>query len=359
MPLTLRQSLSRVGRGAQGDKYKVGIVGGGFALRGHLPAFSAHGRYEVVALASPHSAKNVAKERNIPNAFESCEAMLHGCDLDIVSIASPPFAHHDDVLASLGAGKHVICEKPFALCVQQAERMLAAAQRTKTATAVMHEFRWVPQRFALKELVANGHIAPLRELELTHLAPMLLLEVKRPNSWWFDRSQGGGIAGALLSHMLDSANWLAGKTPIRSTGFLRTANRVREDAKGPFAITADDGAFALIDYGGGIVARVSVDGTTAVNSLTIAAHGENRTAVASGSGLHSMRLFSVDDEETSELECKPSPNARFGAVDAHVPPIMDLLDEFVKEIETGGSLVPTFTEAVATQKVLASVGYGN
>ena len=340
-------------------KYKVGIVGGGFAVKGHLPAFTAHDRFEVVALASPHSAKNVAKQRNIPHAFESCEAMLQGCEVDLVSIASPPFAHHGDVLAALAAGKHVIAEKPFALSVAQAEEMLAAAQRAKTATAVMHEFRWVPQRFALKELVANGHIAPLRELELTHLARMLRLENKRPNTWWFDRSKGGGIGGALLSHLIDSSNWLAGRPPVRSTGFLRTANPQREDANGPFTITADDGAFSLIDYGEGLIARVSVDGTTAVDSLTVAAHGENRTAVASGSGLHTMRLFSVDDEETSELECAPSPNARFGAVDPHVPPIMDLLDEFVKEIETGESIVPTFTEAVATQKVLASVGFGS
>jgi predicted dehydrogenase len=285
--------------------------------------------------------------------------MLRGCELDVVSIAGPPFTHHPDVLASIAAGKHVICEKPFALSVQQAQEMLAAAQTAKTATAVMHEFRWVPQRFALKELIANGHVAPLRELEITHLARMLRLENKRPNTWWFDRSKGGGIAGALLSHIIDSANWMAARTPVRSTGYLRTANPQREGPEGPFTSSVDDGAFGLIDYGDGLIARVTVDGTTAVDALTIAAHGEGRSAVASGGGLHSMRLFSVDEEETSELECKQSPNARFGAVDPHVAPIMDLLDEFVKEIETGESIVPTFAEAVETQKVLASVGFGS
>jgi predicted dehydrogenase len=340
-------------------KYRVGIVGGGFGVRGHLPAFSAHSRFEVVALASPHSARKVAQERNIPHAFESCEAMLSGCELDVVSIASPPFTHRDNVLASLSAGKHVICEKPFALSVKEAEEMLAVSERSGTTSAVMHEFRWVPQRFALKELVANGHIAPLRELELTQLNGMVSLKSQRPRSWWFERDKGGGIAGALLSHLIDSANWLAGRAPMRSTGYLRTANPQRHDANGPFTSTADDGAFALIDYGDGLVGRVSVDGTTAVNSLTVAAHGENRTAVASGDGLHSMRLFSVDEDETSELECKPSPNARFASIDAHIPPLMDLLDEFVKEIETKKSMVPTFAEAVATQRVLASVGFGS
>jgi len=339
--------------------YRVGILGGGFGVRAHLPAFNAHEKFEVVALASPHSAKKVAQERNIPNAFASCEEMLQGCDLDVVSIAAPPFTHHSAVLASIAAGKHVICEKPFALSVAQAQEMLAAAQKAKTATAVMHEFRWVPQRFALKELIANGHVSPLREIEITHLARMLRFGNKRPKTWWFDRSKGGGIAGALLSHIIDSASWMAGRAPVRSTGYLRTANPRREGPDGEFTVDVDDGAFGLIDYGDGLTARVTVDGTTAVDSLTVAAHGEDRSAVATGSSLHTMRLFSVDEEETSELECKASPNARFGSVDPHVPPIMDLLDEFVKEIETGKSIVPTFAEAVETQKVLASVGFGS
>lgn len=71
-----------------------------------------------------------------------------------------------------------------------------------------------------------------------------------------------------------------------------------------------------------------------------------------------MRLFSVDEEETAELEVRPSPYARFGSVDRHVPFIMELLDEFAKQIRSGHSAVPTFEEAVHTQRVLASIGYG-
>lgn len=340
-------------------RYKVGIVGGGFGVRGHLPAFLAHDRFEVVALASPHSAAAVARERNIPHAFTGCAEMLRGCELDVVSIASPPFIHHDDVLASLDAGKHVICEKPFALSVRDAEAMRDAAERAPTATAVMHEFRWVPQRQALKEMIVNAHIVPLRELELTQLSTFLRLTSQRKRGWWFERSKGGGAAGALLSHLIDSATWLAGKAPRTSTGYLRTANPQRQDPSGTFTTDVDDGAFALIDYGDGIIARVTIDATTSVDSLTIAAHGENRTGVATGKGLHQLTLFSVDEDETSELQCKPSPNARFESTDRHVPPIMDLLDEFVKQIETGESAVPTFAEAVETQKVLASIGFGS
>lgn len=338
--------------------YKVGITGAGFGARAHLPAFKAHPEFDVVAIASPRSASRIAEERGVPQAFSSIDEMLKNADIDVVSIAAPPFTHHDDVLAALAAGKHVICEKPFALNVGQAEELVAAAKRAGTATAVMHEFRWVPQRLAVKELIANDHLSPLREIEIAQLSNRLRADVERPRSWWFDRECGGGMAGALLSHLIDSANWLAGRPPVRSTGYLRTANRERRDEQGTFVSTVDDGCWALIDYGDGLVARVSVDATTPVESFTMAAHAENRTAVASGTDFDDMRLFSVDAEETAELDVKPSPYARFASVDRHVPFVMELLDEFVKEIRTGSSAVPTFEDALHTQRVLESIGYG-
>jgi predicted dehydrogenase len=339
--------------------YKVGIVGSGFGVRAHLPAFSAHERFEVIALASPHSAKTVAAQRNIPHAYSTCAELLADCDVDVVSIAGPPFTHHDDVLAALEARKHVVCEKPFALNLAQAQSMLDAAQRSDRATALMHEFRWVSARLALKELVENRHLMPLREIEITQLSGRLRASVERENSWWFDRRRGGGMAGALLSHLIDAANWLAGRAPHASTGYLRTANTERRDAHGnTFTSTVDDGCFALLDYGDGLIARLAVDGTAAVDSFTMAVHAENRTAVASGTDAFDLRLFSVDADETAELQCANSPYEKFRAIDPHVPLIMQLLDEFVTQIETGESAVPTFAQAVATQRILAEIGYG-
>jgi len=338
--------------------YRVGIVGTSFGAKAHLPAFSAHPAFEVVAIASPHSAQRISRERKIA-AFPSCQAMIDGIDLDVVSIASPPFAHHENVLAALTARKHVICEKPFALSVEQAEEMRDAARKAGTSTAIMHEFRWIPLRIALKELVINHHLDPLREIEITQLSTSLRAEAQRDRSWWFERERGGGLAGALLSHIIDAANWLAGRAPVASSGFTRTANRQRHDAKGAFTSTVDDGAFALLDYGGGLIARLTADSTTNVDSSTLAIHGENRTAVASGPDIGDSQLFTIEGDETSELECKPSPHAQFSSINDNVPLIMDLLDEFVKQIESGISAVPTFDDAVATQRVLASIGYGS
>lgn len=338
-------------------QYRVGISGAGFGVKCHLPALIAHPRFEVVAIASPASAAAVAKERKIGSAFTSARAMIEGCELDAVVVASPPFAHRDDVLAALDAGKHVLCEKPFALNVEEAEEMVAAARDAETACGISHEFRFVPERAALHEMVVNGHLAPLREIEITHLATFLAAKGDRSRGWWFERERGGGVAGALLSHIIDSANWTIGRPPLRTVGMLRTANPKRTDARGEFTSNVDDGAFALLDYGDGVIGRLSSDVTTTVESFTIAVHAENRTAVASGANIAEMRLFSIEGDETDELDCKASPYAKFQSINPNVPLLMELYDEWVKQIETGVSALPTFEEALATQRVLASVGY--
>ena len=109
-------------------KLRVGVVGAGFGGLVHVPAFRAQGRFDVVAIASPNRAAEVAKERSIPNAFDSVGAMLNAIELDVVSVASPPFDHKASVLSALERGKHVLCEKPFGLNVAECEAMLAAAK---------------------------------------------------------------------------------------------------------------------------------------------------------------------------------------------------------------------------------------
>lgn len=340
-------------------RYRIGVVGSGFGAKAHVPALQAHPRFEVVALASPRTAERAARDANVPAAFPSCAAMLAGSELDAVTVASPPFAHREDVLAALAAGKHVVCEKPFALDRAGAQAMVDAAAAAGTACGIAHEFRFVPQALALHELIANGHLGPLRNLEATVLRTHLRRHERRPRSWWFERERGGGLAGALMSHLVDHADWLAGRSPAASAGILRTAHAERDDDEGSFRSNVDDAAFALLDYGEGLVARLTADAATAVDGYTCAVHGELRTAVASGPSMTELSLYAVDAEVTEELQCKPSPYAKYSAVNANVPPLMELYDEFVKAIEGAPNALPSFQDGAATQRVLATLGYGS
>jgi predicted dehydrogenase len=340
------------------ERYRIGIVGAGFGTTAHLPALLANPRFEVVALASPATAQRIAAERGIAHAFRSCREMLAGCELDAVTVASPPFAHHDDVSACLDAGKHVLCEKPFALNVAQAQDLVERAARAGTACGIAHEFRFVPQAQALHELVANRHLDPLRDVEVTALRRSLRRDVHRERSWWFDRARGGGMAGAMLSHLIDQATWMLGRQPQSAVGVLRTANPQRTDDGGTFASNVDDGAFGIVDYGDGIVARLCMDGATGLDSYTCAIHGEDRSAVASGSNITELTLFSIDSEETNELECKPSAYARYSSINSNVPLLIELYDQFAAAIEGRANELPTFEQALATQRVLAAIGFG-
>jgi predicted dehydrogenase len=342
------------------SKLRVGIVGSGFGGAVHAPAYALHPRFEVVAIASPSSAERVAKERKIPHAFRSAEEMLAGVELDVVSVASPPFDHHRSVLAALAAGKHVLCEKPFALTVAEAEEMLASSERAGVAAALAFEFRYVPAIVAIKELIDNGHLGALREIEVARLSRELAeRNTNRGASWWFSRAQGGGLANAVMPHFFDLARHLAGRDARATHGLLRTANPRRTGPEGTtFASDVADGAFAFADHGSGLVARCSADATTVVESTTVAVHGETRSVVANGTFFGDLSVFTIADEEQDELEIAPSPHAKHAVVHGNLPFFLPLLDAFAERIDLGTPGMPTFADGLAAQRQLEAIGYG-
>ena len=338
------------------SKLRVGVLGASFGATVHVPAFQAQGRFDVVAIASPNRAAEVAKARKIPHAFASLDEMLAGTELDVLAVAAPPFEHYGPVLAALKRGLHVLCEKPFALNVAQAEAMVNASREAGTVCAIAHEFRYIPSRIAIRELIVNEHLGELRALEALWFNGMLR-DGGRPNSWWFERRRGGGVSGAILSHLIDQATWLAGRYPVRATGYERTAIPKRRSGDTTFTSDVADGSFATIDYGDGLIATVTVDATRAVDSATLAAHGSLRTAVASGDNILESTTFVVDADETSELELVPQAHESLRAAHANLPAFVTMLDTFADAIDGKKAELPTFEDGLHTQRVLASIGY--
>ncbi|HEY0393438.1 MAG TPA: Gfo/Idh/MocA family oxidoreductase [Candidatus Elarobacter sp.] len=343
-----------------GTKLRVGIVGSGFGGAVHAPAFALHPRFEVVALASPSSAARVARERRIPHAYRSVEEMLAGTALDVVSVASPPFDHHRSVLAALAAGKHVLCEKPLARDLAQAEEMHAASERAGTVAAVAFEFRYVPGIIAMKELIDNGHLGALREIEVARLSRELLARSAMPRPpWWFAHERGGGVGSSVMPHVFDLASHLAGRAPRATHGLLRTANPQRTGPDGErFTSTAADGAFAFVDYDDGLVARCANDSTTVIESTTVAVHGEKRSAVANGTFFNDLSVYALTDDEQDELEIAPSPYARHAVVHGNVPFFLPLLDALAERIDLNAPGVPTFADGLLVQRQLEAIGFG-
>ena len=87
-------------------------------------------------------------------------------------------------------------------------------------------------------------------------------------------------------------------------------------------------------------------------------HGETRAAVASGPSILEGTMFTVDEEETAELQLLANPHEKLASIHPNVPPFVSLLDEFAKALDGEPAALPTFADGVATQRVLAAVGYG-
>jgi predicted dehydrogenase len=341
--------------------YRVGIVGSGFGGRVHAPAFTLHPQFEPVAIASPNNAQKVATERKIPHAFASLEAMLAkmGTEIDVISIASPPYEHHHDVMMAIAAGKHVLCEKPASIRLAEAEEMTAAAEKAGVANAMTFEYRYNPALQALKELIVNDHMPKVRLIEVSRFGTEMRADNARPPStWWYDKTKGGGLANAFMPHIIDLALWLGGRPTQSSCGFLRTANPTRSSPDGKtYPSNVSDGCFALADLGDGIAARMMVDGTMSMDQSTVAVHAEGRTAVANGPALTDFNLFIVDGDDSSEYELKPMKYAKYANVFYSIPHVMALLDDFAERIATGKGPCPTFADGLAVQRILKSIGY--
>lgn len=261
---------------------RIGIIGAGFARRVQLPGLRLVPGVKPVAIASRQrtNAEVVAREFEIPFVLDDGVALARSPDVDLVIIASTPPSHAEYAIAALEAGKHVLCEKPMALDATEARRMVDAAERGRQVAWIDHELRYEPNRRKARELIRAGAIGEVRHLELT-LKPYLRGDGRpqtsaAPWTWWYDRSQGGGILGAVGSHLIDLCRFWTGHEVSHVAGLVQTFVRERRDAAGAArAVTADDLASGVLTLGDGVVATVTLS--------AVAYHGAGHLAQITGS----------------------------------------------------------------------------
>jgi predicted dehydrogenase len=262
---------------------RVGIIGTGFARRVQIPGLAFVPGVRVTAIASGRraNAEAVAKEFTIRAVFDDGAALVRSTDVDLVLISSTPDTHERFTVAALEAGKHVLCEKPVALNVAAAERMLAAAERQPRLTAwVDHELRYEPNRRKVRELIQAGAIGRPLHLEL-QLKPYLRGDGRpqttaAPWTWWFDASKGGGILGAVGSHLIDLCRFWTNSDVTEVRGRVATFHpRRRDEAGTERPVTADEYASGVLTMASGAVATITL--------TSVAHHGPGHLAQVTGS----------------------------------------------------------------------------
>lgn len=186
------------------------VVGTGFGCRVHVPALRAAG-FEVVALVGRDAGRSArrAERSGVGHSFVSLADALALPGVDAVTIATPPWTHAAIAIEAARAGKHVLCEKPFALDAGEAAAMLDAAERAGVGHFVGHEFRWAPERAVIGRAIAAGRIGEPRLVSLVSIVGLVADPDARLPEWWFDSKRGGGWLGASGSHVVDQVRaWL-------------------------------------------------------------------------------------------------------------------------------------------------------
>ena len=186
----------------------VGVIGCGLIARGaHLPglqAASAAGLATVVGVCDvvASKAQSLAEDFGVPG-YESIEALLETARPDVVSITTPVINHRDLTLQAFEAGCHVICEKPIAMSLAQAEEMLAAADRADRLLSICLQYRTWQESVYLRERISNGDFGSVHFVRTWGGEPYNFAIHRR-------MLPGEGVLSHWTIHNLDLALWLLG-----------------------------------------------------------------------------------------------------------------------------------------------------
>jgi predicted dehydrogenase len=346
-----------VGRVSLMSKVRVGIIGTGFGALVQAPGFMMHPECEVVALAGVARAGRAAEQAaklGIPRAYDAYTTMLHEEELDLVSVVSAPNLHHPMAIAALERRVAVLCEKPMAMNLSEAQAMIDAAERRNLVNAVDFEFRYQPARWEFKQLLSEGFIGDLLHFNLTYTMGTFDRNLARPMGWLWQTATGGGMLGALGSHLIDSLRWFFGD--IKSVAGSLTAHVDRRDGQ---PADADD-TFSFL-------ARLGGKATGVVQFLSHAHQGFGLRLEAFGT---QGTLVLADDKQVlgaragqsmAELPLRTPvhvPGLTYApGLDARTIPFVVMVDNLVGAIRGREPARPyaTFRDGAAVQAVLDAV----
>ena len=227
---------------------KAGIIGTGFIGNAHAEAYHNANNAELVALVdvNEETGKKAAEKHNV-KYYKDAEQMLKSEEIDIVDICLPTFLHEEYVMLAAKYKKHIICEKPFTLTVESAQRMIDATKQAGVKFMIAQVIRFWPEYAVIKDYFDEDKIGDLKMVYANRLA-------QHPNwtVWHKDPKKSGGGLFDLHLHDIDYMCYLFGKVEsVYAMGWQSETgcwNHVMSNIKfknGKFAVV--EGAFDMTE----------------------------------------------------------------------------------------------------------------
>ncbi|MBT2637497.1 Gfo/Idh/MocA family oxidoreductase [Bacillus sp. ISL-39] len=230
------------------EKFRVGIIGTGFGAKVHAPMMDHHDGFDVAAISSVSrgNVEEARKASGIENIYTDWRQMLEQEKLDLVVVASAVHLHKEMVAAAFEKGVHVVCEKPMALDVAETEEMITERDKAGKFGLINHEFRFLPARTKVKEIMESGKLGDILHVRYQCSFANYTGLVSKPRGWLGQEEKGGGMLGAIGSHMTDALQWWMDSTFKEVFAQLPVHIPTQTDDNGNTEQRTADDAFQII-----------------------------------------------------------------------------------------------------------------
>jgi len=288
------------------DSIGIGLIGTGFMGKCHALALGAvkavfpgvpRPHLEMLCDTSLAKARQSAAQFGFARATDNWRTLVEDSKVDLVSITTPNSLHHEMALAAIAAGKHVYCEKPLGVTLEQAEEMADAAAGSTVRTLVGYNYLWNPAVLHAKALLVRGAIG-----RIIHFRGIFdedyMADPALPGTWRSLRREAGlGVLGDMGCHLVAAALDLAGpvESVLAETRLVHSRHPREESVGGSGAepIENEDIATALVRFEGGFdgVLMMSRTAWGTKNRLAWEIHGEAGMLVFDQERMNELRLY--------------------------------------------------------------------
>ena len=214
-------------------QWKAAVFGTGFMGRVHTEAIRRLGNVEVIAIASldVSSQRRLAEQFKVEQVESDYLKVLANPSVDAVHICAPNNQHFPMAMAAMEAGKHVVCEKPLALTVEEATALVAAADKLGRRNCLNHNLRYYPLVQQIRQLRLTGELGDILVVQGTYSQDWLLYDTDY--NWRVEAGEGGELRcmADIGSHWFDMAEHVSGQRVSSLCADLHTFHKTRKRPK--------------------------------------------------------------------------------------------------------------------------------
>lgn len=367
---------------ADKKELRIGLVGTGFMGRTHSNGYKRIGDFfpdlqyrpvlKAVCARREDKVKAFAEQWGYESFETDYKKLIARNDIDAVDICTPNDTHAEIAIAAINAGKMILCEKPLARNLEEAQKMVDAVEKSKVANTVWYNYRRIPAVTLAKQIVDSGKLGKIFHYRANFLQDWTInadLPQGGDGLWRMDiDAAGSGVTGDLLAHCIDTAIWINGKiTDVSAVTETFIKERMHQLTGKVQKVGIDDACIFHCHFENGSLGLFEstryARGHKALYTFEI--NGENASIRWNLHDLNRLEYFDYNDEsivrgwrsilvtdgDQPYMNRWWVPGLSIGYEHSFVHQAAD----FLKSLEEGKPCSPTFRDALETQKVCEAV----